>query len=156
MKKKIIYQMSRYKYIEVEVANEQEELSVLIANRDFERMDKREKRRLQRERSLEKMFEDSGYDFPGKESSFVDEMIDKETMQVLKERVRKAIKSLTKIQQEVVIKYFWQCKSLREIARERGVHHSTVEESFISAMKKLKKFLKNNNNTPPKTISNVH
>ena len=49
---------------------------------------------------------------------------------------------LTEKQREVIVLHFWEELSLREIAKKKGVHHSSVEETFTAAMKKLEKFFK--------------
>ena len=44
MKKKVIYQITRHKISKIEITSEEEEKAVAEANRDFERIDKRDKR----------------------------------------------------------------------------------------------------------------
>ena len=44
MAKKVIYQVTRHKIQMIEVQNEQEEQAIILANRDFERMEKKEQR----------------------------------------------------------------------------------------------------------------
>jgi len=58
------------------------------------------------------------------------------------EEIMKAINKLTYLQRETIIKYFYQEKSLRQIARERGVNEKTVNESYHSAIKRLGGLLK--------------
>lgn len=56
------------------------------------------------------------------------------------EKVQDAISQLKTIQRERLIKFFFEGKSMREIASEEGVNHSTVNKSINAAIKKLKKF----------------
>lgn len=57
------------------------------------------------------------------------------------EELRKAIGLLKPIQRERLIKYFFEGKSSRTIAREEGVNYSKVDKSIAAAIKNLKKFL---------------
>lgn len=52
-------------------------------------------------------------------------------------QIRQAVQMLPKIQRYVIEQYFWEGKSLRQIARERDVNIKTVRESYHSAMAKL-------------------
>ena len=58
------------------------------------------------------------------------------------EQVRDAIAQLKPILRERLIKYFFEGKSLLQIAAEEGKSYSTVYESYQAALKKLKKYLK--------------
>lgn len=57
------------------------------------------------------------------------------------EELRKAIQQLKPIQRERLVKYFFQGKSSREIAKEEGVNYSKVDKSIAAAIKNLKKIL---------------
>lgn len=57
------------------------------------------------------------------------------------EMVQDAISHLKQIQRERLIKFFFEGKSMREIAEEEGVNHSTVSKSINAAINKLKKFI---------------
>ena len=66
------------------------------------------------------------------------------------EQVRDAIAQLKPIQREhlkslrvALIKYFFEGKSLLQIAAEEGKSYSTVYESYQAALKKLKKIFEN-------------
>lgn len=50
---------------------------------------------------------------------------------------------LTNIQKKRVIKYFYEGKSICEIAKEEGVNHSKISKSINLSLKKLKNFLEN-------------
>ena len=56
--------------------------------------------------------------------------------------LRKAIQQLKPIQRKRLIKYYFEGKSSRQIAKEEGVNYSKVEKSIKVALKNLKKFLK--------------
>ena len=57
-------------------------------------------------------------------------------------QVQAAIAQLKPIQRERLIKYFFEGKTLLQIAAEEGKSYSTVYESYQTALKKLKKYLK--------------
>ena len=56
------------------------------------------------------------------------------------ELVQEYIARLKPIQRERLMKFFFENKSMREIAEEEGVNHSTVSKSINAAIKKIKKF----------------
>ena len=58
------------------------------------------------------------------------------------ESIRSAMLELTSRQLICVYAYFFDGKKYTEIARELGIHESTVRESVRSALKKLEKFLR--------------
>lgn len=142
MKKNVIYQISRHKISKIEITNEEEEKAVIEANRDFERTDKRDKRYRQRNFSLEAMEEEVGFEKADDMPSPEENLLEAEHKSELRSQVDLALACLTEKQREVIILYFWEELSLREIARKKGIHHSSVEETFASAMKKLEKFFK--------------
>lgn len=55
--------------------------------------------------------------------------------------LRNAIAQLKPIQKERLIKYYFEGKSTRQIAKEEGVSHQTVSDSLSFALENLKKFL---------------
>lgn len=57
------------------------------------------------------------------------------------ESIRSAMLELTSRQLICVYAYFFDGKKYTEIARELGIHESTVRESVRSALKKLEKYL---------------
>lgn len=61
----------------------------------------------------------------------------------LSQLLQKAIAQLKPIQKQHLEKYFFEGKNLRQIAEEEGKSYSTVYESYESALKNLKKLLKN-------------
>lgn len=142
MKKKVIYQITRHKISKIEITSEEEERVVAEANRDFERIDKRDKRYRLRNSSLEAMTEQVGFDIVDETPSPEESLIKSEGKAELRAQVRSALSCLTEKQREVIVLHFWEELSLREIAKKKGVHHSSVEETFAVAMKKLEKFFK--------------
>ena len=56
-------------------------------------------------------------------------------------RMEEFLMALTKTQRERLIKLM-EGKSLREIAREEGVHHKSIEETISAIRKKYEKFKK--------------
>ena len=58
------------------------------------------------------------------------------------ESIRSAMRELTSRQRICVYDYFFDGKKYTEIARELGIHESTVRESVRSALKKLEKYLR--------------
>ena len=57
-------------------------------------------------------------------------------------KLKEAIKKLNQKQKERLIKFFFDGKSTRTIAKEEGVAYSAVDKSIANALKNLKKFLK--------------
>ena len=58
------------------------------------------------------------------------------------ESIQSAMRELTSRQHICVYAYFFDGKKYTEIARELGIHESTVRESVRSALKKLEKYLR--------------
>ena len=58
-------------------------------------------------------------------------------------RVQRVIREeLTELQREVLLAYYFQEKSITEIARDRGVNKSTVCRTLHRAEEKLRRYLK--------------
>ena len=75
--------------------------------------------------------------------SLEDEILMNEEEQLLAqmmELVQAAISQLKPIQRDRLVKFFFDGKSMREIADEEGVNHSAVSKSINAAIKKVKKF----------------
>ena len=59
------------------------------------------------------------------------------------ERVRRVIREeLTELQRDVLMAYYFQELSIPQIARERGVHKSTISRTLHRAEDKLRRYLK--------------
>lgn len=139
MKKKVTYKLEQTKSIIVEVETAEQEQRIKELNRDFERIDRQNRRIAAKTDSLERMYEETGYEVIDDGASPEEQYEQKE----LKNTIAKAMEELTEKQKTVVYKTFWEQKTLREISRELNVHHSSIEEIYSAAMKKLKKFLSN-------------
>mgnify|MGYP002649057154 CR=1 FL=1 len=75
--------------------------------------------------------------------SLEDEILMNEEEQLLAQKmelVQAAISQLKPIQRDRLVKFFFDGKSMREIADEEGVNHSAVSKSINAAIKKVKKF----------------
>ena len=58
-------------------------------------------------------------------------------------RVQRVIEEeLTPLQREALIAYYIQGQTIPEIARDRGVHKSTISRTLHRAEEKLRRFLK--------------
>lgn len=139
MKKKVTYKLEQTKSIIVEVETAEQEQKIKELNRDFERIDRQNRRIAAKTDSLERMYEETGYEVIDDGASPEEQYEQKE----LKNTIAKAMEELTEKQKTVVYKTFWEQKTLREISRELNAHHSSIEEIYSAAMKKLKKFLSN-------------
>lgn len=139
MKKKVTYKLEQTKSIIVEVETEEQKREIKEFNRDFERIDRQNRRIAAKTDSLDRMYEETGYEVIDDGASPEEQYEQKE----LKNTIAKAMEELTEKQKIVVYKTFWEQKTLREISRELNVHHSSIEEIYSAAMKKLKKILSN-------------
>ena len=63
--------------------------------------------------------------------------------EVQMKRVQRVIEEeLTPLQREALIAYYIQGQTIPEIARDRGVHKSTISRTLHRAEEKLRRFLK--------------
>lgn len=139
MKKKVTYKLEQTKSIIVEVETAEQEQKIKELNRDFERIDRQNRRIAAKTDSLERMYEETGYEVIDDGASPEEQYEQKE----LKNTIAKAMEELTEKQKLVVYKTFWEQKTLREIGKELGVSYVTTFEILETAKKKLKKVLKN-------------
>lgn len=59
------------------------------------------------------------------------------------ERIRQVIREeLTEMQRDVLVAYYFQDLNIPQIARERGVHKSTISRTLHRAEDKLRRYLK--------------
>ena len=66
-----------------------------------------------------------------------------ETIERLQKHLPGAVvEELTPMQAEMVIQHFYEGKSMRQIAKERGVNVSTVSRTIARAKKRLERCLK--------------
>lgn len=139
MKKKVTYKLEQTKSIIVEVETAEQEQKIKELNRDFERIDRQNRRIAAKTDSLERMYEETGYEVIDDGASPEEQYEQKE----LKNTIAKAMEELTENQKIVVYKTFWEQKTLREIGKEMDVDNKTVHENLEAAKKKLKNILKN-------------
>lgn len=139
MKKKVYYKLNRYQVTKVEVESAEQEQKIKELNRDFERIDRQNRRIAAKTDSLDRMYEETGYEVIDYGASPEEQYEQKE----LKNTIAKAMEELTEKQKIVVYKTFWEQKTLREIGKEMGIDNKTVHENLEAAKKKLKKILKN-------------
>lgn len=150
MKKKVYYKLNRYQVTKVEVETAEQEQAVKMLNRDTDRFAKSEDTYRERYASLDEMYEESGFEPADDSPTPEEQFLENEKNEAIKRLVAKAMEELTEKQKIVVYKTFWEQKTLREISRELNAHHSSIEEIYSAAMKKLKKFWQISKNTPPK------
>ena len=114
MAKKVIYQVTRHKIQMIEVQNEQEEQAIILANRDFERMEKKEQREREHLCSLDKLMEENGFDVADDSLPIDEQIIENERQKRVVRVVRAALSTLTERQQEVLMKVKVEEKSFRD------------------------------------------
>lgn len=62
---------------------------------------------------------------------------------VAMKRIQRVIREeMTENQREILLAYYFQDKSLSQIAQERGIHKSTAGRTLHRAEKKLKRYLR--------------
>lgn len=83
-------------------------------------------------------------DFENHHSEFAYDTLEEDVLHnELQQLLYKAFLQLKPVQKKCVESYFFEGKNLRQIAIEEGKSYSTVYESYESALKNLKKILKN-------------
>lgn len=142
-KKKVAYQITRRTYRLVEVESEEQEAAVKELNRDFELEDKREKSFRARYLSLEQLTESVGDTVAGDDPNAEEVLIEAEHGAETKRLIHSGMRFLTERQREVLVKSFWEGKTVREIGEELGLHYTTIAESYHAAIKKLQKIFQN-------------
>ena len=134
MKKKVIYKVTDKYAIEVEVKNNYEEQVVKNLNKNLETAERQNRRK--KCVSLDYLYESVGFEVIDKSLSS-EELYEK---QMMYKKIHEAIETLTEKQKKVIHMYFWENKTIREIALELGVYFTTVEESYQAALKKIRKY----------------
>lgn len=143
MAKKVIYQVTRHKIQMIEVQNEQEEQAIILANRDFERMEKKEQRIREKTCSLDKLMEENGFDVADDSMPIDEQIIESERQKRVAKVVRAALRTLTEKQRTVLMKVKLEEKTYREIAEEMGIKFQSVAETYKAAEKKFITFFAN-------------
>lgn len=70
----------------------------------------------------------------------VEDIVEKK---IMSENLQKAISTLSDTQRRRIIKYYFQEKTIGEIAKEEGKNKATIKENLDLAIQKLAKSLKN-------------
>lgn len=83
-------------------------------------------------------FTDMGIDFEDKRIDIFAEIERKENA----ERVHKALLTLSDKRRELVHKFYYEEMTMRSIARERGVSHSSISQQMATIRKRLQKQLR--------------
>lgn len=138
MREKIKYQLTNKRFCVIEVSNPFEKKVIRVLNNEFDKTKKRNRTYYKHNISLEAFVEKAKKE-PESHISEEDVILEK----IQKEEILNAINKLTYLQKQTIIQYFYLEKSLRQIARERGVNEKTVRECYHSAIKKLGFLLKN-------------
>ena len=133
-KKKVKYQISKRKFMEVEVENEKEELSVIILNRMFYSQTDKDDRFNEKTISYE-WLEENGFPFT---SDSLQESISK-TM--IRQIIKQAVKALSKKQKIVIYYLFYKNYSLEETAKLLNTSIQNVNQIKNRTLKVLKKML---------------
>ena len=149
MAKKVIYQVTRHKIQMVEVHNEQEEQAVILANRDFERMEKKDQREREHLCSLDKLMEENGFDVADDSMPIDEQVIEMERQKRIVRIVRAALSTLTERQRQVLMMLKGEEKTYREVAEELKIDISSVRDAYRGGRKKFITFFANLRKTSP-------
>ncbi len=136
MAKKVIYQVERHKILMVEVQNEQEEQAVILANRDFERMEKRAQRERLRTCSFDKLVEEDGFDVADDSPSVEEQVFEN----IEKEHLHRAIAMLTAEQQKIIKLVYFEGVEQQKVAKLLGISKGAISQRLQTIYKKLKEF----------------
>lgn len=131
------YQISKNRYILIEITTPEESKIIKILNNEFDKEKKKEKTYRKKTISLNMLQEKYSYEFAN-----IDFNPDKDY--VIKERneiIMSSINTLSKRQKQIIFEHFFNYKSLRKIALENNLSSTSVREYYYSALKKLKKKL---------------
>ena len=127
-----------YKFVdgttnEIEVTDE-----LYLIHLQLVQMEKRNHwRETRRHTSLNYLIE-NGIDFEDKSADTIAIIIRRENI----ERVHKALLTLSDKRRELVHKFYYEERTMRAIARERGVSHSSISQQMATVRKHLQKQLR--------------
>ena len=127
-----------YKFVdgttnEIEVTDE-----LYLIHLQLVQMEKRNHwRETRRHTSLNYLIE-NGIDFEDKSADTIAIIIRRENI----ERVHKALLTLSDKRRELVHKFYYEEMTMRAIARERGVSHSSISQQMATVRKHLQKQLR--------------
>ena len=102
---------------------------------DLKQMNERDRHYYYDEATDEYIYQKSEF-----KSDSVEEIVEKK---IIKEKLQKAINSLSETQKRRIIKYYFEGKTEEEIAKEEGVSQQSVHIGIERAIEKLKEILKN-------------
>ena len=131
-------QVIKYKFVdgitnEIEVTDE-----LYLIHLQLVQMEKRNHwREIRRHTSLNYLIE-NGIDFEDKSADTLAIIIRRENI----ERVHKALLTLSDKRRELVHKFYYEEMTMRAIARERGVSHSSISQQMATVRKHLQKQLR--------------
>lgn len=139
---KVYYKIGRRKAIPLMVTK-QEAQAIEELNRDFDRQYKADITYHNRTISMGRRMLDESMDFDNKDldklnqgfASIEEEYIENEENTEVSLRIERMLTKLTERQRYVIKQVFCEQQSMREIARELGVHISTVAETYAAAIK---------------------
>ncbi len=86
------------------------------------------------------VYEETLYQRSAVESISVEDEV---SAKILNEELKLAINNLDEIQKRRIIKYYFEDKTLEEIASEEGTSHQAVSKSIHRAIVEIKKIIKN-------------
>lgn len=95
------------------------------------------KRETRRHTSLNYLLE-NGIDFEDKSADIFTVVVRRENI----ERIRRALLTLSDKRRELVHKIYYDEMSMREIARQTGISHSSISQQMATIRRKLKKQLR--------------
>ena len=133
---KVKWKLKKSSFVEVEVTDEKAEFLI-----ELKRWEETHERKFKRRTLIETSFDNLRYEYgwePRDESVDVQGTLEREDEA---ERVRQAVGCLSAKQREVVRLYFYEQKTMREIAAIFGIDHSSVVRQIETIKKKLKKIL---------------
>ena len=129
----IIYKFVDVTTNEIEVTDE-----LYLIHLQLVQMEKRNHwRETRRHTSLNYLIE-NGIDFEDKSADTLAIIIRRENI----ERVHKALLTLSDKRRELVHKFYYEEMTMRAIARERGVSHSSISQQMATVRKHLQKQLR--------------
>ena len=138
------------KWIPVEViegSDEHQEILRWNRAKNFQyKQDRKEMKRqneiAENEISYEQKQEEAGFDFVDEDEPSPEEWYIQEE---IKKALWEAVMELPEHQREIVILHFYKDRSAREIAKIKGINHSSVCKSIKSAVDKLREALRGKN-----------
>lgn len=135
---KVKYEVSKGKFIDVEVTEAQAEVLKKM-KREKETHERKFKRRTLKETSLDYLYDEYEWEAEDKTIDIQGNIERKE----LAKQVQKAISCLTEKQQLLVRDRYYENKSIVEIASKFEVTKSAISHQFQTIHKRLKSLLKN-------------